>query len=49
MRAASSDEAVALDQAGCFSIVLECVPSELAALITNAFRAGRSASGPVLV
>src|SRR5881392_1392596 len=29
------DEAVALDQAGCFSIVLECVPSELAAMITE--------------
>ena len=28
------DEAVALEQAGCFSLVLECVPSELAALIT---------------
>src|SRR5438270_13788737 len=29
------DEAVALDGAGCFSIVLECVPEELAALITE--------------
>src|SRR5712691_11686663 len=29
------DEALALDQAGCFSIVLECVPSELAAMITE--------------
>src|SRR5580765_1994204 len=29
------DEAVALDRAGCFSIVLECVPSELAAMITE--------------
>jgi 3-methyl-2-oxobutanoate hydroxymethyltransferase len=29
------DEAVALDQAGCFSLVLECVPAELAALITE--------------
>lgn len=29
------DEAVALEQAGCFSLVLECVPSELAQLITE--------------
>jgi 3-methyl-2-oxobutanoate hydroxymethyltransferase len=29
------DEATALEQAGCFSVVLECVPSELAALITE--------------
>jgi 3-methyl-2-oxobutanoate hydroxymethyltransferase len=29
------DEAVALEQAGCFALVLECVPSELAALITE--------------
>src|SRR5436853_738017 len=29
------DAAVALDHAGCFSIVLECVPTELAALITE--------------
>ena len=29
------DEAVALEQAGCFSLVLECVPSELASLITD--------------
>src|SRR5213083_2119480 len=29
------DEAIALDQAGCFSIVLECVPAELASLITE--------------
>jgi 3-methyl-2-oxobutanoate hydroxymethyltransferase len=29
------DEAVALDRAGCFSIVLECVPSELARIITE--------------
>jgi 3-methyl-2-oxobutanoate hydroxymethyltransferase len=29
------DEAAALEQAGCFSIVLECVPSELASLITE--------------
>lgn len=29
------DEAVALERAGCFSLVLECVPSELAAMITE--------------
>jgi 3-methyl-2-oxobutanoate hydroxymethyltransferase len=29
------DEALALEQVGCFSIVLECVPSELAAFITE--------------
>ena len=29
------DEAAALEQAGCFSLVLECVPSELASLITE--------------
>ncbi|HJW95590.1 MAG TPA: 3-methyl-2-oxobutanoate hydroxymethyltransferase [Thermoanaerobaculia bacterium] len=29
------DEAAALEQAGCFSLVLECVPSELAQLITE--------------
>src|SRR6266581_1508111 len=29
------DEAQALDQTGCFAIVLECVPSELAAMITE--------------
>jgi len=29
------DEALALEQAGCFSLVLECVPSELASLITE--------------
>ena len=28
-------EAVALERAGCFSLVLECVPSELAAMITE--------------
>ncbi len=30
-----ADEAVALDQAGCFAIVLECVPAEVAAIITE--------------
>ncbi|HJT16497.1 MAG TPA: 3-methyl-2-oxobutanoate hydroxymethyltransferase [Thermoanaerobaculia bacterium] len=50
------DEAVALDQAGCFSIVLECVPEELAALITErvsiptiGIGAGPSCDGQVLV
>src|SRR5437762_4194732 len=50
------DEAVALAQAGCFSIVLECVPSELAALITERISiptigigAGPHCDGQVLV
>jgi 3-methyl-2-oxobutanoate hydroxymethyltransferase len=50
------DEAVALDRAGCFSIVLECVPSELAALITErvsaptiGIGAGPACDGQVLV
>jgi len=50
------DEAVALDGAGCFSIVLECVPEELAALITErvsvptiGIGAGPSCDGQVLV
>jgi 3-methyl-2-oxobutanoate hydroxymethyltransferase len=50
------DEAVALEQAGCFSLVLECVPSELAALITQQLSiptigigAGPSCGGQVLV
>src|SRR5881392_3006635 len=50
------DEAVALDQAGCFSIVLECVPSELAAMITERISvptigigAGPACDGQVLV
>ena len=30
-----ADEAMALDQAGCFAIVLECVPAEVAAIITE--------------
>ena len=49
-------KAVALDQAGCFSIVLECVPEELAALITErvsiptiGIGAGPSCDGQVLV
>lgn len=50
------DEAVALERAGCFSLVLECVPSELAALITEQIAiptigigAGPSCDGQVLV
>lgn len=33
------EDAVRLDQAGCFAIVLECIPSELAARVTAAVRA----------
>jgi len=50
------DEAVALEHAGCFSLVLECVPSELAAIITEQIAiptigigAGPSCDGQVLV
>src|SRR5213593_4687834 len=50
------DEAIALDRAGCFSIVLECVPEELASLITDrvsiptiGIGAGPSCDGQVLV
>jgi len=50
------DEAVALDRAGCFSIVLECVPEELASLITErvsvptiGIGAGPACDGQVLV
>jgi 3-methyl-2-oxobutanoate hydroxymethyltransferase len=50
------DEAVALEQAGCFSIVLECVPAELAAFITERITiptigigAGPACDGQVLV
>jgi 3-methyl-2-oxobutanoate hydroxymethyltransferase len=50
------DEALALEQAGCFSLVLECVPSELAALITDRISiptigigAGLHCDGQVLV
>jgi 3-methyl-2-oxobutanoate hydroxymethyltransferase len=50
------DEAVALDQVGCFSMVLECVPTELAAMITErvsaptiGIGAGPSCDGQVLV
>jgi 3-methyl-2-oxobutanoate hydroxymethyltransferase len=50
------DEAVALEAAGCFSVVLECVPTELAAIITEqvsiptiGIGAGPSCDGQVLV
>lgn len=50
------DEAVALEKAGCFSIVLECVPAGLAADITRALKiptigigAGVDTDGQVLV
>jgi len=50
------DEAVALDQVGCFSIVLECVPAEVAAIITErvscptiGIGAGIQCDGQVLV
>ncbi|HVR43202.1 MAG TPA: 3-methyl-2-oxobutanoate hydroxymethyltransferase [Thermoanaerobaculia bacterium] len=50
------DEAMALDQAGCFAIVLECVPAELAAWITDnvsvptiGIGAGPACDGQVLV
>lgn len=50
------DEAVALERAGCFSLVLECVPAELAALITErvsiptiGIGAGPACDGQVLV
>jgi 3-methyl-2-oxobutanoate hydroxymethyltransferase len=50
------DEAQALDNAGCFAIVLECVPSELAAMITErvsvptiGIGAGPACDGQVLV
>jgi 3-methyl-2-oxobutanoate hydroxymethyltransferase len=50
------DEAIALERAGCFSLVLECVPSELAGMITEQLTiptigigAGPSCDGQVLV
>lgn len=50
------DEALALERAGCFSIVLECVPTELAAMITEQISiptigigAGPHCDGQVLV
>jgi 3-methyl-2-oxobutanoate hydroxymethyltransferase len=50
------DEAVAIERAGCFSLVLECVPTELAQMITEQITiptigigAGPSCDGQVLV
>ena len=50
------DEALALEQAGCFAIVLECVPAELASFITERLTiptigigAGPRCDGQVLV
>lgn len=50
------DEAIALENAGCFSLVLECVPAELAAYITErvsiptiGIGAGPACDGQVLV
>lgn len=50
------DQATALDELGCFSIVLECVPAELAAFITEhvsvptiGIGAGPACDGQVLV
>ena len=50
------DEAIALDKAGCFSLVLECIPSSLAKTITEAISiptmgigAGIHCDGQVLV
>jgi 3-methyl-2-oxobutanoate hydroxymethyltransferase len=50
------DEAVALERVGCFSLVLECVPTELAAMITEQIAiptigigAGPACDGQVLV
>ena len=50
------DDAIALEKAGAFSIVLECIPAELATFITNLLSvptigigAGNSCDGQVLV
>ena len=50
------DEAISLERAGCFSLVLECVPSELATMITEQITiptigigAGPACDGQVLV
>ena len=50
------DEAIALESAGCFSLVLECVPAEIAACITESVKiptigigAGPACDGQVLV
>jgi len=40
------DEALALEQAGVFALVLECVPAALSARITQVLRIPPSASGP---
>ena len=46
-RAALVDDAMALADAGCFAIVLECVPDAVARMVTDAVRrARRSASAP---
>ena len=50
------EDALALEEAGCFAIVLECVPEPVGTLVTERLRiptfgigAGRSTSGQVLV
>ena len=40
------DDAIALAEAGCFAIVLECVPDAVARLVTDSVRCRRSASAP---
>ena len=49
-------DALALEEAGCFSVVLECIPEQVGALVTERLRiptfgigAGRATSGQVLV
>ncbi len=55
-RARLKDEALGLERAGCFAIVLECIPADLAAEITNMLTiptigigAGAACDGQVLV